>query len=309
VGGGNRSRIPHLTPTLSAPRGGEGVVLDPRLNAYREDLADARLRETVAATRYVAGQPARVIAGRTPVQADPMPQAETTTFCHYGEELLVFDIADGNAWCQSLFDGYVGYAAAEYVAPGPSPAPTHHVATTGCYVYAAPDLRLPATDYLPRHSAVAVVETALLTRGTEYARLNTGLHVPLSCLSPEPPRSPDIVAAAELYLGCPYLWGGRSFLGIDCSGLVQAAFRDVGLTVLRDTDMQRDTIGEHVPVDAEARLRRGDLIYIPGHVMIYAGDGDVIHADGETMTVRRDNLAELMRSRGWGFSGFTVRRP
>ena len=309
VGAGGRSGIPHLTPAFSAPGGGEGASFDPRLNAYHDDIADERLRGKVAAARYVVGQPARVVAGRARVTAKPTPRAETVTFYHYGEELRVFDTTDGHAWCQSLFDGYVGYIAAERVALGRSPAATHYVATTGCYAYEASDLRSAVSDYLPRHSAVAVVETGLLIRGTEYARLDTGLHVPLACLSEEPPRSRDMVSAAMLYFGCPYLWGGRSFLGIDCSGLVQAAFRDIGVTVLRDTDMQRDTIGEPQAITDAAGLLRGDLIYLPGHVMIYAGDGEVIHADGATMTVRRDNLAELMRGRGWDFAGFTVRRP
>jgi cell wall-associated NlpC family hydrolase len=285
------------------------IALDRRLNAYRADLADEQLRGRLTAARYVAGQPARVVTGRAPVTAKPIPSAETITFYHYGEELRVFDTADGFAWCQSLFDSYVGYVDARYVALGSSPAPTHYAATTGCYAYRNPDLRSPQADFLPRHGAVAVVETGLLTRGTEYARLDTGLHVPLACLSPEPPRSPDIVAGAELYLGCPYLWGGRSFVGIDCSGLVQSAFRDLGVTVLRDTDMQRDTIGEKARARRESELRRGDLIYLPGHVMIYAGEGEVIHADGATMTVRRDNLAALMQARGLDFAGFVVRRP
>ena len=127
-------------------------------------------------------------------------------------------------------------------------------------------------------------------------------------ISAEPPASPDIVAAAALYLGCPYLWGGRSFLGIDCSGLVQNAFRDLGILVLRDTDMQRDTVGETVAIGGEAGLRPGDLLYVTGHVLIYAGDGAVIHADGGSMMVRRDNMAALMRERGLDWDSFTVRR-
>jgi cell wall-associated NlpC family hydrolase len=293
----------------SAPRGGEGASPDPRLNAYRDDLADERLRGKVKSPRYVAGQPARTIAGRVAVRGRPTPRAETITNYHFGEELLVFAIDDGFAWCQSQFDGYLGYVEASKVALGPAPATTHYVATAGCYAYEAPDLRSAVADFLPRHSAVTVVETRLLTRGTEYARLDTAAHVPLACLSEQPPGSPDIVAAAALYLGCPYLWGGRSFLGIDCSGLVQAAFRDIGVTVLRDTDMQRHSIGASVSVADEAGLRPGDLIYIPGHVMIHAGEGDVIHADGATMTVRRDNLAVLMRTRRLDFAGFVVRRP
>src|SRR5437879_135452 len=259
---------------------------DPRLNAYRDDLADERLRAIVAAPRYVAGRTARVVVGRVPVRRRPAPHAEIDSFYHYGEPLLVFDEAGGYAWCQSLFDGYVGYVDARQIAIGTPPAATHFIATSGSWAYDTPDLRSAACDFLPRHSAVVVAEPGLITRGTEYVRLDTGNHVPLASLSLYPPGSSDLVAAAALYLGCPYLWGGRSWLGIDCSGLVQSAFRDVAVTVPRDTDMQRETIGDPVPVGREAELRHGDLLYLPGHVLIYAGDGAVIHADGAGMMVQ-----------------------
>jgi hypothetical protein len=284
------------------------MILDPRLNAYRDDLADARLRGVAAAPCYVEGQPAWVIAGRTAVQAKPPQQTETVTFCHYGEELRVFDTTEHYAWCQSLFDGYVGYVDAWDIELGPPPTPTHYVATTGCYAYEAPDLRSPMTGFLPRHSAVTVARTGLVTRGTEYAWIDIAGHVPLACLSEQPPRSPSLVDAAALYLGCPYLWGGRSFLGIDCSGLVQSAFRDLGIRVPRDTDMQCEAIGAAVSAGRVADLRRGDLLYLPGHVLIYAGNGAVIHADGAGMMVRRDGLAGLMRKRGLDFAHFTIRR-
>ena len=282
--------------------------LDPRLNAYRDDLADARLRGVVAAPRYVEGRAARVVIGRSAVRRTPGPPAEIDTFFHYGEQVLVFDAAGGHAWCQSLFDGYVGYVETRHVAIGAAPAPTHFVATLGSHCYEAPDLKSAASDFLPRHSAVVVAESGLVTRGTEYFRLDTGSYLPAACLSPRPPHSPSLVAAASLYLGCPYLWGGRSWLGLDCSGLVQNAFRDIGITVMRDTDMQRGSIGEAVSASQEGDLRRGDLLYLPGHVLIHAGDGAVIHADGASMTVRSDSLAGLMRERGLDFAGFVVRR-
>ncbi len=285
------------------------MTLDPRLNAYRGDLADERLRGKVAAPRFAAGQAARVVAGRAPLRHRPGLRAEIDTFCHYGEVVLVFDEDCGWAWCQSLFDSYVGYTEARHIALGAAFPPTHFVASLGSYCYEAPDLRSAAIDFLPRHSPVVVVEAGIQTRDTGYARLDTGCYLPLACLAPEPPRSPDIAAAAALYLGCPYLWGGRSFLGIDCSGLVQSAFRDIGVTVLRDTDMQRETIGEAVRVGSEGDLRRGNLLFLPGHVLIHAGDGVVIHADGATMMVRQDNLAQLMRQRGLDMAAFTVRRP
>ncbi len=284
------------------------MTLDPRLNACRGDLADARLRGVVAAPRYVEGRAARLVVGRAPVRRTPGPPAEIDTFFHYGEEMLVFDEAGGQAWCQSLFDGYVGYVEASHVAIGAAPAPTHFVATMGSHCYEAPDLRSAASDFLPRHSALVVAESGLVTRGTAYVRLDTGFYLPAACLSRQMPRSPSLVAAASLYLGCPYLWGGRSWLGIDCSGLVQNAFRDIGITVMRDTDMQRDSIGEAVAIGGETDLRRGDLLYLPGHVLIHAGNGAVVHADGASMTVRRDNLDEWMRERGLELAGFVVRR-
>jgi cell wall-associated NlpC family hydrolase len=283
--------------------------LDRRLHAFRDDLADARLRGRVTAPRYVAGREAVVVVGRALVRREPAPDAPLDTFYHHGERVLTFEVAGEYAWCQSQLDGYVGYVAARHVAIGSAPTPSHFIATMGSYLYADPDLRSEAADFLPRHSAVVVAEGGLTTRGTEYVRVDRGGFLPRACLSEEPPRSVDIVEAAERYLGCPYLWGGRSFLGIDCSGLVQNAFRDLGISILRDTDMQRDTIGTAVSVQDEMALRRGDLIYIPGHVMLYAGAGDVIHADGVTMMARREKLAPLMRLRGLDFAVFVIRRP
>ena len=275
-------------------------ALDPRLNAFRADLADIRLRGAVAAPRHVEGRPGRNVVGRAAVHRSPEPGAPLDTYYHYGEPVLVFDAARGTAWCQSVEDGYVGYVEVKQLAVGAAPAPTHFVTTMGSYLYEQPDLRAPMVDFLPRHSAVVVTETGIITRGSEYARLDTGGFAPFGCLSVETPRSRDI--------GCPYLWGGKSFLGIDCSGLVQNAFRDIGIAVLRDTDMQRDTVGTAVPVQGEADLRRGDLLYMPGHVLIYAGRGEVVHADGAAMTVRRQYLAEFMAARSFDFASFTVRR-
>jgi cell wall-associated NlpC family hydrolase len=285
------------------------MLPDPRLNAYRADLADARLRGVVAASRYVTGEPARIVAGVAPVRRAPDRHAETVTHYHYGEDVLVFDETGSFAWCQSLFDSYVGYVAADRITRGSGARTTHYIATLGSHAYEAPDLRAPARQFLPRHSAVVGVETGLVTRRTEYARLDSGLFLPLACLASRPPRSPDLAAAAALYLGSPYLWGGRSLLGLDCSGLVQSAFRDVGIVVPRDTDLQQQAIGDRIALDGLSDLRRNDLLYLPGHVLIYEGGGTVIHADGATMIVRCDDLARLMRARGWTPATFAVRRP
>ena len=285
------------------------MTLDPRLNAFRDDLADARLRGKVAAPRYAEGQPARVTAGLAPVLHAPQPDAAIDTFYHYGEAVDVFDEAAGYAWCQSRRDLYVGYVDTALLQMGLAPTSTHYVTTLGAYRYAAADLRSAAVDFLPRHSPVVVAQAGFVTRGTAYVWLDSGGFLPESCLGAEPPRSPDLAAAASLYLGCPYLWAGRSFLGLDCSGLVQEAFRDLDIAVPRDTDMQREAIGRPAVISDIAALRRDDLIYVPGHVMICTGNGEIVHAYGDGMRVRRDSLAEIMRTQGWTLADLTVRRP
>ena len=285
------------------------MTLDPRLNAVRGDLADIRLGGQASVPRYAEGRPAHVIAGLVPVLKTPSQDSALDTFFHYGEEVRVFEERDGYAWCQSERDRYVGYIEAVTLRDGKLPKPTHYVASIGAYRYAEADLRSPAIDFLPRHAPVAVAQAGFVCRDTAYAWLDGGGFLPESCLSAHPPCSPDLAAAVSLYLGCPYLWGGRSFLGLDCSGLVQEAFRDLGRSVPRDTDMQQNAIGEPVAVTRIADLRRDDLIFMPGHVMIYAGEGSVIHAFGGAMSVRRDNLAELLK--GWSreLADFVVRRP
>jgi cell wall-associated NlpC family hydrolase len=285
------------------------MTLDPRLHAFREDLADSALRGTVMALRYTEGRPARVAVGLAPVQRAPDPEAPLDTFFHYGEAVRVFDKSGGYAWCQSRRDSYVGYVDAAALDDSEPPSPTHYVATLGAYRYAEADLRSAVIDFLPRHAPVTVAQAGFECRGTRYVWLEDGGFMPVGCLSEAPPRSADLAAAAMRYLGCPYLWGGRSFLGIDCSGLVQESFCDLGQMVPRDTDMQREAIGTAVTVARIADLRRDDLIFMPGHVMISLDKGNVIHAFGGDMTVRQDSLAALIKIWGNSLADFTVRRP
>ena len=117
---------------------------------------------------------------------------------------------------------------------------------------------------------------------------------------------PDVAATAERLVGTPYLWGGRSGLGVDCSGLVQLALRMTGRNAPRDTDMQAASIGEPFePGPGLAGLRRGDLVFWKGHVAIMTGDRDMIHASGHTMTVAREGLAEAVERIGYLYGGPT----
>jgi cell wall-associated NlpC family hydrolase len=285
------------------------MIPDPRRHAVRRDLADRRLATRVAAPCYVDGMPAVVATGLAPVRREPHDGAPVDTYFFYGETILAFARDSDHVWCQSAFDDYVGYVRHDRVAIGRPLAGGHFVAAMGAYRYREPDLRSERVDFLPRHAEIRLMTRGIMTRDMPYAELADGTFLPEPCVAESPPRSRDIVAAAALYIGCPYLWAGKSFLGIDCSGLVQNAFRDIGIAVPRDTDMQREAIGQSVTADDAAQLRRGDLLFLPGHVMIYEGAGTVIHADGRRMAVVRETLDGFLAQRAMRLSALAVQRP
>ena len=260
------------------------TVHDRRLFAVRPDLADIRLKGQVEAASFVAGRPARIAAPLADMRRAPKADAGLDTQLLRGAAVLVFDVADGWAWIQAERDGYVGYVEAAALADR-SLSPTHVVSAPRTFLYPAPDMKLPRVAALSLGSDVAVVDWAE-TRGTRYALLDTGEAVFSGHLAPVDSAVPDFVSIAEALLGTPYLWGGVSAFGIDCSGLVQLSMRMAGRGVLRDSDQQAATLGE--PLDPGADLSglcRGDLVFWKGHVGVMTDAATLIHANGHTMNV------------------------
>ncbi|HMN84683.1 MAG TPA: NlpC/P60 family protein [Bauldia sp.] len=281
------------------------MTLDRRLNAFRPDVADVRLKGQVAADRFVEGVPGRVVAPSAPLKPAPSPEASLDSELVRGEEVLVFD-ATGEGWSfvQSRVDGYVGYAPSDALGSA-EPAPTHRVTALRTFIYPGPDMKLPAIAALSLGSTITLAGEAE-TRGTRFGLLTGGEGaVFLGHVDPiDAPPEPDFVAVAERFVGIPYLWGGRTSLGLDGSALVQVALRAAGTAVLRDTDMQRDTIG--TALDPGAGTARGDLVFWPGHVAVVLGDGRIVHASGRHMSVVTEPLAEALARIG---APTVVRRP
>lgn len=267
--------------------------LDRRLNAFRPDLADSRLQGRVEAARFAEGRKARVIAPVLDLRGAPDADAGLDTQLLLGDAVTVFDEAGGFAWVQAARDSYVGYVSASGLAQE-GPALTHVVAVPRTFVYREPDMKRPATAALSLGSRL-IITGAAATRGTDYAVLDTGEAVVAAHLKPDDVVAEDYVAVAEILERTPYLWGGTSAFGIDCSGLVQLGLRMAGRACPRDTDMQAASLGRPLAIsDDLAGLERGDLVFWRGHVAIMLDGETVIHASGHAMTVVREGLREAV---------------
>lgn len=277
---------------------GPSRPLDPRINAYRSDLADVALADRVFAPHYARMERCHCVAEATMVRAAPSANAGAVSQIVRGEGFGVLDIAGDWAWGRCLHDDYVGYVPTE--ALGETAAATHRVITPLALVFAAPDIKAPVVARWPIGSLFAGQSLG----GSSFVATDAGFvharHVaPITLLAPDP------VAVAEGLIGQPYLWGGRGGGGIDCSGLVQVALALAGVAAPRDSDLQR-ALGEDIP--AGATLRRGDLIFLPGHVGMMVNAVRLIHANAHWMAVTAEPLADVVARQDEGAGAIVARR-
>jgi cell wall-associated NlpC family hydrolase len=254
--------------------------LDPRLHAYRHDLAAASLQDKVRAQRYTQGEVRQVAAPSAPIRVAPRFDAHLATEALSGELLTVYDTRDGWAWVQLHEDGYVGYTTLDTLSSVIEDN-THRVSARLTYIYPAPDMKAPPITKLSFSSTVAPIGK----QEGRFAELSRGGFIFVDHLVGIRERAKDFVRVAERLVGVPYLWGGKTTLGIDCSGLVQIALQAAGVPCLRDSDMQLESAGEpQDPANLDA-IQRGDLLFWKGHVAIAQSGDWMIHASGHHMEV------------------------
>ncbi|TDL86993.1 C40 family peptidase [Meridianimarinicoccus aquatilis] len=197
-------------------------------------------------------------------------------------------------------DGYTGFVRADDL--GAAVAATHHVTSLATHLYTSPDIKSPDLASLSLGAELAVVAEA-----GSFGRTHAGYFVPMAHIAPIRRRFSDPVAVADLFLGTPYLWGGNSRLGLDCSGLVQAACLACGIACPGDSGQQQETAGN--PVAADAPLARGDLVFWRGHVAMAIDDATLIHANAHHMAVVYEGAEDAIRRiSGQGGGAVTGRR-
>lgn len=277
--------------------------LDPREHPFRADLAASYLQGRVTAARFSDGETMTVRAGVTAVRARPDPGAMRISELLFGERFTAYERSGGWAWGQSLIDGYVGYVAVEALADGVAD-PDHEVAATRTYAFAEPDLKTEPLVTLHMTTRVRVSD-----RSGGYARIDGGGWVSEGHLVPVGRYDADPVAVGRRLLGAPYLWGGRSSFGVDCSGFTQLVLARIGRSAPRDSDQQERSVGAVVTTGLESAVA-GDLLFMRGHVVMVTGPGMVIHANAHHMAVAEEPLADLLRRLdAMNLPITTIRRP
>lgn len=253
--------------------------LDPRRNAYRDDIAAVSLKDKVKAQRYVQGELRQVVAAHAPMRYIPRFDAPLLTETLVGDLVTVYDVEEGWGWSQSSRDGYVGYLPLDTLS-AMIEDPTHWVIARATFVYPTPDMKRPP---IMRLSLGA--ELTIIGREGRFLELSRGGFVFIGHLQPLEERPKDFVRLAERFVGTPYLWGGRTSHGIDCSGLVQVSLMATGTFCPRDSDMQEAELGEKLEKPGLEAVKRGDLIFWKGHVGIVQSPEWLLHASGHQMEV------------------------
>lgn len=276
---------------------------DRRLTPARADLAAAHLRGSVEAARFVEPVRFRVTAATVPLRRECDAKLAYETELLHGEHFDAYEVRDGWAWGQAARDGYVGYLP-EAALGAEISALTHRVVVLRSFLYPAASIKATPSGFLPFGAAVTVAE-----QDGRFVRTPAG-YLFADHLALLDWRAPDPVAEAERFLGVPYLWGGKSSLGIDCSGLVQTVCHAAGISALRDSDMQEAALGRAIAIPNDpAHFQRGDLLFWPGHVALAQGAGRVIHATAYSMSVISEDIAQtIARIEGQGHPLRTVRR-
>ncbi|WP_443136827.1 C40 family peptidase [Methylobacterium sp. Leaf85] len=271
-------------------------LTDARLVPARPDLADIRLRGRVDAARYVAGQSARLIAASAPLRRRPSGDAGIETEAVMGDPVTLYDTGEGFAFVQLENDGYVGYLPEAAITPE-VPPPTHRVTALRTFLYPAANMKRPPLGHVSLGAGLGIAG-----REGDFLRLADGAHtfhdgafadgayVFADHCAPVGIVEPDPAATAERLVGTPYLWGGRTSLGLDCSGLVQLCLALAGIPSPRDADQQEAGLGTALPTRLDG-LVRGDLVFWRGHVGMMLDETRLIHANGHHMTVAVEPLA------------------
>lgn len=266
----------------------ERLASDPRMLPVRDDLAAEHLRGQVDAQRFVSGRKMQVTASSAALRKAPDATTEQVNQALFGEGFTVYEEVEGWAWGQLEADNYVGWLRADDL--GAPIAATHRLKVLRSFIFERPDMRSAPLMAVSMNARLALGEVS-----GGFARVHGSGWIFARHAAVLGDFEADFVGVAERFVGSPYLWGGRESAGIDCSGLVQVSLQATGVSPLRDSDMQEQTLGEALETDAGfSNLQRGDIVFWRGHVGMMASATHLLHASARDLHVEIEPLAEAV---------------
>lgn len=253
-------------------------MTDRRLTPVNGRVAALYLQGQVQADHFTAGFRSRIT--QAVVNLDRTPSGPRDRQLLYGADVTVYETRDGWCFVHAAADGYVGYVPSTAI--GLAQIATHYVATPATHLYTAEDIKSP--DLLALSFGSRITVTA---ERRKFWETPDG-YIPKTHLWPLSKLFSDPVTVAQMHFGVPYLWGGNSIRGIDCSGLVQASLLACGTACPGDSDMQLDQVGQDIGPDVARE--RGDLYFWQGHVGLLVDPDTLIHANAHHMAVAYEPL-------------------
>ncbi len=267
---------------------------DLRVTAHRGDLADIRLAGKMFAPHYAEALPMRCSAPKAMLRKQGGKNYEAVSELLHGEDFQLLDVSGDWAWGFCEADGYVGHVPVHVLQHARKTAtPTHLVSARAALIFIQPDIKSGVMKRLPMGARLACGEPSecgkFLSTGKGFVHVRHVQKIGAKVVFDGRNSAIDL---AEQLIGAPYLWGGRSGDGLDCSGLVQTVLAITGVDAPRDADQQMAALGTDIAADQD--FKRGDIVFFPDHVGIMADAERIVHANAYWMQVSIDPLAEVV---------------
>lgn len=267
------------------------MKLDLRITPFRRGIAAAHLKGVVEAQTYNEGKTVQIVVPELAIRSEPMITSGMESQALKGQIATCYGEENGFSLIQMQDDEYVGWVITQGISEKFT-STTHKITALKTYIYSDESIKSLPLAALTQGTSITIAHV-----GEKFSRLFDGSYVFTPHIAPISAHATDWVQSALLYLNCPYLWGGKTSSGLDCSALVQLALATQGIKAPRDSDQQEAALGQEVAIQSGhmPKVQKGDLLFWKGHVAICLDENTILHANAHHMSVQKEPLLEALK--------------